>query len=150
MLPQNMTFKSWIAHRTNRSISNELHPPMNWLYNFARRQHPELLWPRHSTQWFRPASISQIHLYSSDVLGGMMLSEEEEKGYSWGTGICRWCRALRDVRRFPDRIYPVNITYIKDNLLGLICRLQCRPTCISRRGLRIVFDGSNKLLTHNI
>ena len=28
----------WIAHRTNSSISNELHLPTNWLYNFVRRQ----------------------------------------------------------------------------------------------------------------
>ena len=29
---------SWIAHRTNSSILNELHLPKNWLYNFVRRQ----------------------------------------------------------------------------------------------------------------
>ena len=28
----------WIAHRTNSSMLNERHLPMNWLYNFVRCQ----------------------------------------------------------------------------------------------------------------
>ena len=27
----------WIAHRTNCSILNELHPPTNWLYHFVKK-----------------------------------------------------------------------------------------------------------------
>ena len=38
MLPQNITYTPWIAHRINCSILNELHLPTNWLYNCVRRE----------------------------------------------------------------------------------------------------------------
>ena len=38
----------WIAHRTNCSILNELHPPTNWLYNFVR--HKKLKYFGHVTR----------------------------------------------------------------------------------------------------
>ena len=44
----------WIAHRTNTSILNERHLPMNWLYDFFKASKT---WPRHSTKWFREDNL---------------------------------------------------------------------------------------------